>query len=224
MGVIAAVILAAGAGSRFDGPTHKLLSRLAGRRVIDRAVEPALNARIGPVIVVSGTVDLTLDQRDDLIVVDNPDWQRGQLSSLMVGITEAARHGAEAIAVALGDQPHLTPQAWRQVVTSPSPIGVATYGGRRGHPVYLEATTWPTPRRTSPMPQTMTDDPAAIWTDSRTQRPEPPTTPLRPRPWPPTITGPAAEPVDSTTRRSTRMALVMLATVAAASVVRQYRR
>ncbi|PIE32672.1 MAG: hypothetical protein CSA55_03130 [Ilumatobacter coccineus] len=61
----------------------------------------------------------------------------------MVGITEAARHGAEAIAVALGDQPYLTPQAWRQVITSPSPIGVATYGGRRGHPVYLEAITWP---------------------------------------------------------------------------------
>ena len=51
---VVAVVLAAGAGTRFRGPGHKLDAVVAdGRSVLDRAVGAALAAGIGPVVVVT---------------------------------------------------------------------------------------------------------------------------------------------------------------------------
>lgn len=144
-----AVVLAAGAGSRFDGATHKLAAELAGRSVLDHAVRAALDAAIGPVVVVTGPhdPDVTAFARDvadgRLTTLPNPDWEQGQSTSLQTAIAEARRRHVHAIVVGLGDQPFVTPHAWRAVAASRSPIAVATYDGARRNPVRLHRSVWP---------------------------------------------------------------------------------
>jgi len=137
------VLLAAGAGSRFAGPHHKLTADLGGRSVAERSVSAALAAGIGPVVVVTGAVELPVPDRPDLHVVSNPDWAAGQSTSLRAGIVAAERLGADAIVVGLADQPFIEPEAWRRVAAATSPIAVATYGGKRRNPVRLHRDIWP---------------------------------------------------------------------------------
>jgi CTP:molybdopterin cytidylyltransferase MocA len=136
MGVVA-VLLAAGGGVRFAGPTHKLLAPFRGRRVVDWAYERAVAAGIGRVIVVTGALaDLGLPDQ-----VHNPRWADGMATSLQAGITAAG--DADAVVVGLGDQPLVEPEAWRLVAAASAPIAVATYGGERGNPVRLDRSIWP---------------------------------------------------------------------------------
>lgn len=140
----AAVLLAAGAGSRFRGNVHKLVAPLHGRRLIDHALDAALDANIGPVIVVTGALDaatLGLDERPlgAITIVHNEQWTHGQSGSLLLAAQTASEQGLDAIVVALGDQPAISPAAWRAVAHSTSPLAIADYGGERGHPVRIAA-------------------------------------------------------------------------------------
>lgn len=142
-----AVLLAAGAGSRFRGPTHKLLAPLPGdegRTVFETSLASALNAGFERVIVVTGAADIPapLVRDSRVVLVHNHRWSEGQAHSVWVGIAEAQRLGANAVVVGLADQPFVQPEAWRRVAASDSPIAVATYAGRRGNPVRLAASTW----------------------------------------------------------------------------------
>lgn len=136
------VVLAAGAGSRFAGPGHKLTTAVDGRSVAERSVMSACTAAVGPVVIVTGAVDLSLPAHLEVHVVHNPDWAQGQSTSLRAGIAEADRLGANAIVVGLADQPFIDPDAWRRVAASTSPIAVATYGGKRRNPVRLHRDVW----------------------------------------------------------------------------------
>jgi molybdenum cofactor cytidylyltransferase len=139
-----AVVLAAGGGTRYVGPTHKLLAELAGRAVIDHAIDHALEAAIGPVLVVTGAVRPPLPET--VIEIHNPAWAEGQATSIAAAIEVADQMGADYIVFALGDQPFIDPDAWRTVATAPTgwPITVASYDGRRGpHPVRLHRSVWP---------------------------------------------------------------------------------
>ena len=140
--MVLGVLLAAGAGSRFAGDGHKLRAGLRGRAVVAHALD-ALAASGLEAVVVTGAVDV-----DDLVpagvgVLRNPRWEDGQASSLQVALAEARRRGHDAVVVALGDQPFLTAEAWRAVAAAHGPGAVATYDGRRGHPVRLAAEVWP---------------------------------------------------------------------------------
>ena len=141
-----AVVLAAGAGSRFSGPTHKLLARLGADTGADtvagRAIGAARTAAIGPVIVVVGAVDLPAEVTAGCLVVRNPDWAEGQASSVQCALATAREHDADVVVIGLADQPFVTPDAWRAVAASTSPIAVATYDGVRGNPVRLHESVW----------------------------------------------------------------------------------
>lgn len=145
--VTVAVVLAAGAGTRFAGPRHKLLVEVGGVPIAHRTADAAVRARIGPVVVVTGAVDpfagLAGPLARDVTVVHNPDWEDGQATSLQVGLGAARRFGALAVVVGLADQPFVPPESWRRVAASDSPIAVATYAGRRRNPVRLAAEVWP---------------------------------------------------------------------------------
>ncbi|MBA2283519.1 MAG: NTP transferase domain-containing protein [Acidimicrobiia bacterium] len=139
----AAVVLAAGGGTRFVGPTHKLLAPLVdGRCIVEHAVGAAAAAGLDDVIVVRGAVELPAFGAE-VTVVDNPAWAEGLASSVQAALAAAGAAGHGAVVVGLGDQPFVTPEAWRLVAAATStPVAVATYAGQRGNPVRLARAVW----------------------------------------------------------------------------------
>jgi CTP:molybdopterin cytidylyltransferase MocA len=135
-----AVLLAAGAGSRFHGDGHKLLADFRGRPLFAWALAHATAAG-HEVWIVTGAVPLPVPA--DVVELPNPRWAEGMATSLQVAVDEARRRGYAAFTVGLADQPFVTPAAWRAVSASTSPIAVATYAGHRANPVRLAAQVWP---------------------------------------------------------------------------------
>jgi CTP:molybdopterin cytidylyltransferase MocA len=138
--VIAGLVLAAGAGTRFGGAI-KQLAPLRGRPLLEHAVEsmravPALD----PVLVVLGhAADEILRAAElggaQVVVCD--EWARGQSASLRCGV--AALAGADAVVVTLGDQPFITPQVIAGALDRLDGYDAVRtlYGGVPGHPVVL---------------------------------------------------------------------------------------
>jgi molybdenum cofactor cytidylyltransferase len=141
---VAALVLAAGVGSRFSSSVPKLLADVRGRPLVAWAVQPAIDAELDEVVVVTGAVDLTAVLPESVTVLVNEMWSAGQASTLRAGVDWSARQGHDAVLVGLADQPGLSETAWRALAEPRhSPIAVATYGGARGYPVRLEAVVWP---------------------------------------------------------------------------------
>lgn len=150
-----AVILAAGAGTRFSGPDHKLNAPFRGGTVAGAAVAAARAARdagaIDRVLVVVGAAELRDLELDDVDIVSNPKWAEGQATSLSAALARvdspenlAPSERVDAVVVALADQPLIAPSAWIRVAASDSPIAVAAYDdGRVGHPIRLHRSVWP---------------------------------------------------------------------------------
>jgi CTP:molybdopterin cytidylyltransferase MocA len=145
---IAAVVLAAGGGSRFAGTDHKLLTPLRGRPIVAWAVDAALSAALDETIVVTGVValdDALQSVAGRVSFVQNDAWAGGIATSITAAIEHAAGAGHDAIVVGLGDQPFVGDDAWRAVARAhaSSPIVVATYEGQRRNPVRLDRAVWP---------------------------------------------------------------------------------
>jgi len=141
-----AVVLAAGAGSRFHGETHKLLAPFRDRPVVTWALAHAQAAGLDQTWVVAGAVDLTAAGvvPAGVEVLVNPRWAEGQATSLQVAVAAAVAAGTvDSLVIGLGDQPLVAPSAWQAVAGSRGrPIGVATYGGRRRNPVRIDRECW----------------------------------------------------------------------------------
>jgi CTP:molybdopterin cytidylyltransferase MocA len=131
--VVAAIVLAAGAASRFGSPKQRLF---AGE-VVARVRRSAAGARV---VVVTGAHEVAVDAD----VVHCPDWAAGPGASLRCGL--AALGDAEAAVVVLADGPDLAPAAVDRLVTlwheERAPYLAASYGGVRGHPVLLAREAW----------------------------------------------------------------------------------
>ncbi len=138
----AGILLCAGGSTRFNGGESKMLTLFRGRPLVAWALEHIGAAGFDEVIVVVGATDLA-DVLTDQTVVDNRDWQSGLSSSLRAGVNEAQRRGYGSVVVGLGDQPLIPSSAWRAVDTTPSPIAVANFAGRRTPPVRLTSEVWP---------------------------------------------------------------------------------
>jgi CTP:molybdopterin cytidylyltransferase MocA len=134
--VIAAVVLAAGASSRYgaDPPKQSLLLP----RVLAALRQ---TTSIGDVVVVAGAHPLETDAR----VVECGNWARGPGASLRCGL--AAIGDAGAAVVVLADGPDLDPRAVDRVAASwraeGGPVVAASYGGVRLHPVLIAREAWP---------------------------------------------------------------------------------
>jgi CTP:molybdopterin cytidylyltransferase MocA len=135
--VIHAVVLAAGASSRYGTSPPKQAELLPD-------VLAALHASdaIDGILVVLGAHAVETDERTVLC----PDWERGAGASLRCGLA-ALPADAEAAVVVLADGPDLDPRAVDRVVaawrTDDGDVVAAAYGGVRLHPLLLARAAWP---------------------------------------------------------------------------------
>lgn len=145
----AAVVLAAGAGSRFAGDRPKLLAPFRGRPLAAWALAAVAAATLDEVLVVTGEVDLgDLTRAVRATVIPNPRHAEGQSTSVLAALAAAEAAGHDAVVIGLADQPLIPAEAWRRVAAEHStPIAVATYEGRRRNPVRLAAAIWPDVRK-----------------------------------------------------------------------------
>jgi nicotine blue oxidoreductase len=134
MVAVGAVVLAAGAATRFGSPKQQLL--------IDTVLERlSTSTEVGEVVVVAGAYEL----RANVPVVHCPEWDAGPGASLRCGLA-ALSAGAGAAVVVLADGPELASAAVDRVVGAwrdgAGPVVAASYGGVRGHPVVLDRSVW----------------------------------------------------------------------------------
>ena len=131
--MIAAVVLAAGASSRFGTEPPKQVEFLP------RVLAALRESSVEEVVVVSGAHALPVES------VRCPDWGRGPGASLRCGLAALPRE-AEAAVVVLADGPDLDPRSVDRVVddwrTNGGDAVAASYGEVRLHPVLLARALW----------------------------------------------------------------------------------
>jgi molybdenum cofactor cytidylyltransferase len=138
---VAALVLAAGRGTRMGGP-NKMLADFGGKPIVRHAVEAALASRARPVIVVTGHEgDRVAAAVKGLEVtrVHNPDHAEGLSTSLKAGIGGLPPDTDVAV-VALGDMPDVSGALIDKLASAINPaagalVAVPTREGRRGNPV-----------------------------------------------------------------------------------------
>jgi CTP:molybdopterin cytidylyltransferase MocA len=133
--MVVAVVLAAGAASRFGAPKQRLF--------LPRVLERVRASAVDDVVVVSGAYELDTDAR----VVHADDWELGAGASLRRGLASLTPD-VQAAVVVLADGPNLSPAAidrvlarWRE---SGADLVAASYRGDRGHPVVIGRAAWTT--------------------------------------------------------------------------------
>jgi nicotine blue oxidoreductase len=132
--MISAVVLAAGASTRFGSPKQAVLLEPVLERVRD-------SAAIDNVVVVLGAHQVETSAPSVLC----SEWELGPGASLRCGLA-ALGEDVEAAVVVLGDGPTLDPRALDRVVAawreSAAERVAATYGGVRLHPLLLARSVW----------------------------------------------------------------------------------
>jgi CTP:molybdopterin cytidylyltransferase MocA len=134
--MISAVVLAAGASTRFGSPKQAVLLEPVLERVRD-------SAGIDDIVVVLGAHEVETTARSVLC----SEWELGPGASLRCGLA-ALGEEVEAAVVVLGDGPTLDPHAIDRVVAAWRESGAervaATYGAVRLHPLLLARSVWST--------------------------------------------------------------------------------
>ena len=136
--MINAIVLAAGESKRMGEP--KPLLRFRDRTFLEQIVRILQSSRADRVTVVLGAQAETIAGAVNLAdadVVINRDYRKGQLSSLVAGLTHVPRE-TEAILLCLVDHPFITVEIVDRLVAefrrTDAAIVVPTCDHRRGHP------------------------------------------------------------------------------------------
>ena len=143
---VSALLLAAGAGSRFGG--GKLLAPYRGRPLIEAVLSNLADAPVDERVAVVGEDAERLREVCEpygFKVVENPDWARGMSTSVRVGLQTLGPE-ARAAVVLLADQPLVGGGAVERLVAAfeaGAKVAVATYGGRPRNPVVFSREVWP---------------------------------------------------------------------------------
>mgnify|MGYP001158659388 FL=1 len=139
---IGAVILAAGSGSRWEGPDHKLVHPFRGKPLISWSLEAPLEADFDEFIVITGSANLTSLIPEKYTEIHNPDWESGQASSLKSAVNYAESMNHESLVIGLGDTPFVNSESWNQVLQQSGKLVCASYEGKRRPPFKIHKDFW----------------------------------------------------------------------------------
>ncbi|HEX3377101.1 MAG TPA: nucleotidyltransferase family protein [Candidatus Acidoferrales bacterium] len=138
--MLAAVILSAGASSRMGRP--KALLPYREGTFLEHLMQVTRHPRIGVTRVVLGAGAETIQsvaKLDPSLVVLNPDWELGQLSSIWAGIRSLEGIETDGIVLCPVDHPLVSARLVSELVDrfyeDKKQIVLPTYNGKRGHPV-----------------------------------------------------------------------------------------
>jgi CTP:molybdopterin cytidylyltransferase MocA len=142
---VVGVLLAAGAGARFGGgPVPKPLAPFRGRPLLTWPLAALRAGGLKDIILVAGAhADAIGAAVPGERIVRCADWAEGLSASLRAGVAAAAGAGADAVVIALADQPLLSGAAVARVVAARAPERFdavrATYAGTPNHPTLIES-------------------------------------------------------------------------------------
>ena len=136
--MINAIILAAGASERMGKP--KPLLRFNDKTFLDQIISVLKRSDVDRITVVLGAEAETIKKSADLSgtnIIINKDYQKGQLSSLILGIEQTPQE-TEAILICLVDNPFITEEVVNKIISkfkeTNNPIIVPVFNKKRGHP------------------------------------------------------------------------------------------
>jgi molybdenum cofactor cytidylyltransferase len=146
--MMTALILAAGESRRMG--RDKALLTYHGRTFLETIIAHLRAAGIEKITAVLGhhaeiiqrTVNL-----EAVRVVINPEYARGQTSSLQCGLAAVAEDAPEAVILCLVDHPAISTEVMRKLKerfeSTRATVLIPTCEGRRGHPVVIRRTLFP---------------------------------------------------------------------------------
>ncbi len=142
--MIAGLILAAGESSRMG--QDKALLTYRDRTFLETIISILREADVSRVAVVLGHHAEEIQRGvklEDVEVVINPEYHRGQTSSLQAGLRALESADLEAVVLCLVDHPLISADTVRALVASfrrsGAPVVIPTFQNQRGHPVLLAA-------------------------------------------------------------------------------------
>jgi molybdenum cofactor cytidylyltransferase len=156
--MIPAIVLAAGKSSRMGRP-KAALPLPGGDTFITRIVRTFREAGVEDVVIVVGhepaaVVDACAAGDLDARLVENPDYEQGQLSSLLAGLKVVDRPGVVAVLMTLVDVPLVSAATVRAVVdryrSTRAAVVRPVRGSEHGHPVLIDRSLFDSIRRADP--------------------------------------------------------------------------
>jgi CTP:molybdopterin cytidylyltransferase MocA len=138
----AAVIIGAGAGTRFGGPKAQATLR-DGRRFLDAIVETARDAGLDPIVAVlpPGVAAPT-----GVRVVANADPASEQIASARLGLAQLTSAPVTSALLWPVDHPFVTLESVLAILDAARRTGakivVPTHESHRGHPAWFHRDTW----------------------------------------------------------------------------------
>jgi len=140
--VIVGLLLAAGGARRFG--SQKLVATLSDAPLVRHAATMLAGVTDELIVVVGSDAEAVTHALDgvDARIVKNTQWERGLSGSIHCGVA-AIPTAASAMLIALGDEPGVSADVSRSVITAwrstDRPIVVPRYAGVAGHPVLFAA-------------------------------------------------------------------------------------